>query len=153
MRPEWSHKTFNAAKDLLRQAIALDPLNARARRELAYLAVIGWVFRFDDPPEPPQEITAQAAKAVQLDPADARAHPDQQAIHAYIEYIPVSGQLGRKQEAQENWRKLLADAPGWTAESFEAWYHLWNMRDEDIAKLMDGVTKSGVLQAEAKPSH
>ena len=111
MRPEWSHKTFNAAKDLLRQAIALDPLNARARRELAYLAVIGWVFRFDDPPEPPQEITAQAAKAVQLDPADARAHPDQQAIHAYIEYIPVYGQLGRKQEAQENWRKLLADAP------------------------------------------
>ena len=244
MRPEWSHETFSAAKELLRQAIALDPLNARARRELAYLAVIGWVFRFDKTPEPPQEITAQAAKAVQLDPADARAHmvaasayffnkqldlfereaqqamelapydaeilatlacmiadmgqwqrgvalaekanalnadaaigwyhhtlyyyyylkgdyeralefrrlhPDQQAIHAYIEYIPVYGQLGRKQEALENWRKLLADVPGWSAESFEDWYHLWNMRDEDIAKLMDGVTKSGVLEAEAKP--
>jgi adenylate cyclase len=244
MRPEWSHETFSAAKELLRQAIALDASNTRARRELAYLAVIGWVFRFDDPPEPPQEITAQAAKAVQLDPADARAHmvaasayfftkrldlfereaqqaielapydaeilatlacmiadsgqwergvalaekanalnadaaigwyhhtlfyyhylkgdyeralefrrlhPDQQAIHAYIEYIPVYGQLGLKQEAQENWRKLLAVVPGWTAQSFEAWYHLWNMRDEDIAKLMDGVTKSGVLEAEAKP--
>ena len=244
MRPEWNHETFSAAKDLLRQAIALDPLNARARRELAYLAVIGWVFRFDKTPVPPQEITAQAAKAVQLDPSDARAHmvaasayfftkqldlfereaqqamelapydaeilatlgcmiadsgqwergvalaekantlnadaavgwyqhalyyyyylkgdyeralefrrlhPDQQAIHAYIEYIPVYGQLGRKKEALENWRKLLADVPGWTAESFEAWYHLWNMRDEDIAKLMDGVTKSGVLEAEAKP--
>ena len=74
MRPQWSHETFSAAKELLRQAIALDPLNARARRELAYLAVIGWVFRFDKTPEPPQEITAQAAKAVQLDPADARAH-------------------------------------------------------------------------------
>ena len=244
MRPEWSHKTFSAAKELLRQAIALDPLNARARRELAYLAVIGWVFRFDKTPEPPQEITAQAAKAVQLDPADARAHmvaasayfftkqldlfereaeqamalapydaeilatlghliassgqwqrgvalvkkanelnaggaigwyhaaiyydyylqgdyeralefrrlhPDQQAIHAYIEYIPVYGQLGRKQEAQENWRKLLADIPGASAETFEAWYHLWNMRNEDIAKLMDGVYKSGVLGVEAKP--
>ena len=80
-----------------------------------------------------------------------RLHPDQQAIYAYIEYIPAYGQLGRKQEAQENWRKLLADVPGWTAESFEAWYHLWNLRDEDIAKLMDGVTKSGVLEAEAKP--
>ena len=56
-----------------------------------------------------------------------------------------------KEEELENWRKLLADVPGWTAESFEAWYHLWNMRDEDIAKLMDGVTKSGVLEAEAKP--
>jgi TolB-like protein len=244
MQPEWSYETFSAAKELLRQAIALDPLNARARRELAYLAVIGWVFRFDKTPEPPQEITAQAAKAVQLDPADARAHmvaasayfftkqldlfereaqhaielapydaeilatlacmiadsgqwdrgvalaekantlnadaavgwyhhtlfyyyylkgdyeralefrrlhPDQRAIHAYIEYIPVYGQLGRKQEAQENWRKLLAEDPGWTAESFLAWYHLWNMRDQDIAKLMDGVTKSGVLEAEAKP--
>ena len=219
-------------------------MNARARRELAYLAVIGWVFRFDETPVPPQEITAQAAKAVQLDPADARAHMvaasayfftkqldlfereaeqamalapydaeilatvghliassgqwqrgvalakkanelnadaavgwyhaamyydyylqgdyehalefrrlhvDQQAMHAYIEYIPVYGQLGRKQEAQENWRKLLADVPGASAETFEAWYHLWNMRDEDIAKLMDGVYKSGVLGPEAKP--
>jgi TolB-like protein/tetratricopeptide (TPR) repeat protein len=244
MRPEYSHETFSAAKELLRQAIALDPLNARARRELAYLAVIGWVFRFDDKPLPPQEITAQAAKAVQLDPADARAHMvaasayfftkqfdlfereaqqaialapydgeilatvghliassgqwqrgvalakkanelnadaavgwyhaamyydyylqgdyeralefrrlhvDQQAMHAYIEYIPVYGQLGRKQEAQENWRKLLADVPGASAETFEAWYHLWNMRDVDIAKLMDGVYKSGVLGPEAKP--
>ncbi len=41
-----------------------------------------------------------------------RQHPDQQAIHAYIEYIPIYGQLGRKQEALENWRKLLADVPG-----------------------------------------
>ena len=244
MRPEWSHETFSAAKELLRQAIALDPLNARARRELAYLAVIGWVFRFDKTPEPPQEITAQAAKAVQLDPADARAHmvaasayffnkqldlfereaqqamelapydaeilatlacmiadtgqwqrgvtlaekanalnadaaigwyhhtlyydyylkgdyeralefrrlhPDQKAIHAYIEYIPVYGQLGRTQEALENWRKLLADVPGASAETFENWYRMWNFRDEDIAKLMDGVYKSGVLGVKAKP--
>ena len=244
MRPEWSHETFSASKELLRQAIALDPLNARARRELAYLAVIGWVFRFDKTPEPPQEITAQAAKAVQLDPADARAHmvaasayffnkqldlfereaqqamelapydaeilatlacmiadtgqwqrgvtlaekanalnadaaigwyhhtmyydyylkgdyeralefrrlhPDQKAIHAYIEYIPVYGQLGRTQEALENWRKLLADVPGASAETFENWYRMWNFRDEDIAKLMDGVYKSGVLGVEAKP--
>jgi adenylate cyclase len=246
MRPEWSQETFSAAKGMLSQAIALDPSNARARRELAYLAVIGRVFRFDKMPMPPQEIVAQAARAVQLDPADARAHmvaasayffnkqldlfereaqqaielapydaeilatlgcliadsgqwqrgvtlaekanelnadaaigwyhhtlyyyyylkgdyeralefrrlhPDQQAIHAYIEYIPVYGQLGRKEEALENWRKLLADAPGWTAARFEAWYHLWNMRDEDIAKLMDGVYKSGVLESEAKSSH
>jgi TolB-like protein len=241
---EWNRETFGAAKELLRQAIALDPLNARARRELAYLAVIGWVFRFDETPVPPQGIAALASKAVQLDPGDAHAHmvaatayffnkqldlfereaqqaialapsdgeilavlgslmahigqrergvalakkanalnadaaigwyqdtlyydyylngdyeralefrrlhPDQQAIHAYIEYIPVYGQLGRTQEALENWRKLLAEVPGWTAESFLAWYHLWNMGDEDIAKLMDGVTKSGVLEAEAKP--
>ena len=46
---------------------------------------------------------------------------------------------------------MLAEDRGWTAESFENWYHLFNMRDEDIAKLMDGVYKSGVLEVEAKP--
>ena len=61
------------------------------------------------------------------------------------------GQLGRKDEALENWRKLLAEDRGWTAESFENWYHLFNMRDQDIAKMMDGVYKSGVLGVEAKP--
>jgi len=244
MRAKWEYETFSAAKELLRQAIALDPSNARARRELAYLAVIGWWSRFDETPMPPQEIVAQAAKAVQLDPADARAHmvaasayffnkqfdlfereaqraidlapydaeilatlghliassgqwqrgvalakkanelnadgaigwyhaamlydyylkgdyeralefrrlhPDQQAMHAYIEYIPIYGQLGRKEEALENWRKLLAVVPGASAETFKDYYHLWNMRDEDIAKLMDGVYKSGVLGPEAKP--
>src|SRR5262245_20330746 len=69
---EWNRGNFRSARDMLLQAIALDPSNARARRELAYLAVIGWLFRFDDKPVPLQEITAQAAKAVQLDPADAR---------------------------------------------------------------------------------
>ena len=31
------------------------------------------------------------------------------------------------------------------------WYKTWNMRDEDIAKLMEGIYKTGVLGAEAKP--
>jgi Flp pilus assembly protein TadD len=34
---------------------------------------MGWIFRLDETPVPPQEITAQAAKAVELDPADACA--------------------------------------------------------------------------------
>ena len=80
-----------------------------------------------------------------------RLHPDQQAIHAYVEYIPVYGQLGRNKEALENWRKLLAEDPSWTVESFKSWYHLWNIHDEDIAKLMDGIYKSGVLGLDAKP--
>ncbi|MGH9889149.1 MAG: adenylate/guanylate cyclase domain-containing protein, partial [bacterium] len=70
---DWNQETFRSAKELLRQAIALDPSNARAHRELAWLAELGWVFRFDETPVPPQEITAQAIKAVQLDPADGRA--------------------------------------------------------------------------------
>ena len=82
-----------------------------------------------------------------------RQDPDQKALYLHIRYISIYGQLGRTQEALESWRKLLAEVPGWTAESFKDWYHLWNMRDEDIAKLMDGVHKSGVLEAEAKPSH
>ncbi len=244
MQYDWNRANFRSAKESLLQAIALDPVNARARRELAYLAAIGWVFRFDAQPLPPQEITAQAIKAVQLDPADARARmvaaaanfwtqrldlfeheaeqamvlapydaeiqvtlgfmfavsghwqrgvalvtkanalnadaavgwyhttmclnyhlngdyeraldvkrqdPVQHSLFTYIYYIPVYGQLGRKQEALDNWRKLLVEDPSWTAESFENWYRLWNFRDEDIAKLMDGVYKSGVLGVEAKP--
>ena len=33
MQWEWSRETYRSAKESLRQAIALDPLNARARRE------------------------------------------------------------------------------------------------------------------------
>ena len=66
-----------------------------------------------------------------------RLHPDQQTIHAYIEYIPIYGQLGIKQKELENWHKLQAEEPGWTAESFEDWWRLWNFRDEDVAKLME----------------
>jgi tetratricopeptide (TPR) repeat protein len=79
-----------------------------------------------------------------------RQSPDQ-STYKYMKYVAIYGQLGRKQEALENWRKLIAEDPSWTAESFENWYRLWNFRDEDIAKLMDGVYKSGVLGAEAKP--
>jgi hypothetical protein len=46
---------------------------------------------------------------------------------------------------------LLAEGGSWTAESFENWYRLFNMRDQDIAKMMDGVYKSGVLGVDAKP--
>jgi TolB-like protein len=64
---EWNRETFRSARDMLLQAIALDPLNARARRELAYLAVIGWVFRFDKTPEPPQEITTRPCRRAGAD--------------------------------------------------------------------------------------
>ena len=57
----------------MNRAISLDPFNVQARRELAWLAVIGWIFRLYETPVPPEEITAQATKAVELDPTDARA--------------------------------------------------------------------------------
>ena len=238
MQWDWSRANFRSAKASLQQAIALDPTNARASRELAYLAILGWGFRLDDTPVAPEEIIAQAAKAVELDPADARARmviasayffnkqldlfeheglkaialapydaeilatigkllavsgqwqrgvamakkayalnadasvgwyhtavaldyymkddyknaldvlsqdTDKNSLYLFIELLPVYGQLGRKQEALEDWRRLLADQPGWTAADFVSWWHMWNMRDEDIAKLMDGIDKTGVL--------
>ncbi len=81
-----------------------------------------------------------------------RRSPDQQLFYIHIKYIPIYGQLGRKQEALEEWRKLLKEDPGASAETFENWYRLRNFRDEDVAKFMDGVYKSGVLGVEAKPS-
>ena len=52
-----------------------------------------------------------------------RQDPGQQSAYLYVRYIAIYGELGRKQEALENWRKLLAEQPGWSAESFENWSH------------------------------
>lgn len=38
-----------------------------------------------------------------------------------------------------------------SADTFESWWRLWNIRDDEVAKLMDGVYKSGVLTVEATP--
>ena len=242
MQWDWTSETFRVARGFLQQAIALDPTNAQARRELAWLAVMGWVFRLDERPVPPDEITTQATKAVELDPADARArmvaasayfftkqldrfaqeadqaltlapydaeiiaalacmissagdhqrgvalamkanalnadaaigwyhstvytayylkgdyeralevarqNQDQEMFYSYLEIIPIYGQLGLKQEALEAWRGLLKEYPGASAETFADWWRLWNIHEDEVARLMEGVYKSGVLGANA----
>jgi TolB-like protein/class 3 adenylate cyclase/tetratricopeptide (TPR) repeat protein len=258
---DWTPENFGAARAALKEAIAKDPSDPKARREWAWFSVLGWVFGVDDPPVPQKEIVAQAIKAVQLDPADAGAHKvaafayfftkqldlfeyeAQQALtlapydaelqamlgaliankgewqrgvalveranalnedaaqgwyhstmylndylnnrdyksaldlirqspdfqsgvkYAYMDYIAICGQLGALEKpelrcsddteaaapsAHTAWQKVLKDDPGASAQTFEDWYRLWNFRDQDIAKLMDGVDKSGVLGSEAK---
>src|SRR5262245_47752444 len=240
----WTHEGIRSAREFLNQAIAIDPENARARREIAWLAVVGLINRLDQTPVPPKDIVAQASKAVLLDPSDGRAHmvaaaayyfnkqldlfeheaqqamalapydaetlatiaymtatsgdwprgvalaekanalnpdaaagwyhatlylnyyltgdyeralelirqdPNQETLYHYIDYLPILGALGRQEEARENWQKILGEDPSWTAESFVKWYKTWNIRDEDSAKLMEGIYKTGVLGAEAKP--
>ena len=242
---DWTSETFGAARRALQQAVALDPTNAQARRQLAWLGLVGWIFRVDATPTAPQDIIAEATKAVQLDPADPRArmvaasgyffakqldlfeheadqslalapydaeilatlgcmfssmghrqrgvalvtkanalNPDaavgwyhstiytadylngdyrhalevtrqnreHDTFYAHIEYTPIYGQLGMKQEALDIWHKLQAEVPGASADTFANWWRLWNFSDGEIAKLMDGVYTSGVLGAEAKPS-
>ena len=80
-----------------------------------------------------------------------RHTPDQQALLTALDYLPILGQLGLKSEALEKWKRMIEEKPGWTAESFDNWYRMWNFRDEDIAKLMEGIYKTGVLGSEAKP--
>src|SRR5262245_1299378 len=70
----WTHDSFRSALELLIQAIAIDPENARARREIAWLAVVGLISHLDEKPVPSEEIVAQASKAVQLNPSGGRAH-------------------------------------------------------------------------------
>ena len=259
---DWTPENFGAARAALKEAIAKDPSDPKARREWAWFSVLGWVFGVDYPPVPQKEIVTQAIKAVQLDPADAGAHKvaafayfftkqldlfeyeAQQALalapydaelqamlgalianmgqwqrgvalveranalnsdaaqgwyhstmylndyfngdyksaldlirqspdfqsgvkYAYMDYIAICGQLGRKQDALEKpevrcsddtevaapsadtaWQKVLKDDPGASAQTFEDWYRMWNFRDEDIAKMMDGVYKSGVAKVQ-----
>ena len=244
MQWDWTSETFSTARALLNEAVALDPSNSQARRELAWLAVMGWVFRLDETWVPPEEITEQATKAVELDPADARArmvaasayfftkqldlfaHEADQALalapydaeiiavlacmissagdhergvalaekanalnadaatgwyhstvytaaylkgdyhralevarqdqdpemfYSYLEIIPIYGQLGMKQQALKAWRMLLKQYPGATAATFADWWRLWNIRDDEVARLMDGVYKSGVVDAKTTP--
>jgi tetratricopeptide (TPR) repeat protein len=241
MQWDWTPDNFRAARSVLNQALALDPSNAQARRELAWLAVLGWVFQLDETPIPAKDILTQATKAVQLDPADARAHmvaasayfftkqldqfereadqalalapynaeiiatlacmissagdhtrgvdlaekanalnaetatgwyhstvytadylkgdykhalevarrnQDAEMFYSYLEIIPIFGQLGMKQEALDAWKKLQAQLPNASAKTFEDWWRLWNISDAEVAKLMEGVYKSGALGAE-----
>jgi len=241
MQWDWTSDNFRAAREALSRAISLDPSNAQARRELAWLAVIGWIFELDETPVPPEEIKTQAAKAVGLDPFDARArmvaasayfftkqlehfareanraltlapfdaeimatlacmisaagdrergvalaekanvlnadaaigwyhstvytadylkgdyqhalevarqNQDAEIFYSYLEIIPIFGQLGLKREALDAWKKLQVQLPDVSAKTFEDWWRLWNLPEADIAKLMDGVRKSGVLVAE-----
>jgi adenylate cyclase len=82
-----------------------------------------------------------------------RQSSDQGTFYIYLEYIPIYGQLGRKDDALVAWRKLLEEEPTASAETFLAWYRLWNTREKDVAKFMDGVSKSGVLLASQKPAN
>src|SRR5262245_60016739 len=98
-----------------------------------------------------------------------RKSPDfqSQVKYAYMDYIAICGQLGRKQDALEKpelrcsddsevaapsadtaWQKVSKEDPGASAQTFEDWYRMWNFRDEDISKLMDGVYKSGVAKVQ-----
>lgn len=72
MQWDWTAENFTAARSELQQAIELDPDNAQARRELASLAVKGWIFQLDPSPMPAQKIVEQASKAIAIDPTDAR---------------------------------------------------------------------------------
>ena len=41
--------------------------------------------------------------------------------------------------------------PDARAATFEDWWRLWNIRDDEVTRLMQGVYKSGVLNADAPP--
>ena len=53
-----------------------------------------------------------------------------------------------KQEALDIWHKLQAEVPGASADTFANWWRLRNFSNGEVAKLMNGVYKSGVLGAE-----
>jgi hypothetical protein len=75
---------------------------------------------------------------------------DPEMFYSYLEIFPIYGQLGRKQEALDAWRGLLKEYPGASAETFADWWRLWNIHEDEVAKLMEGVYKSGVLGVDAK---
>src|SRR5262245_20389214 len=59
----WTHDSFRSALELLGQAIAIDPENARARREIAWLAVVGLISHLDEKPVPSAGLVELASEA------------------------------------------------------------------------------------------
>src|SRR6185295_16861151 len=58
----------------LQKALELDPGYAAARQQYAWLMLMGWLFRLELTPAPPEEIKENAIRAVELDPSDPLAH-------------------------------------------------------------------------------
>jgi len=70
----YSQDYFDQSKVWLERAMAIAPAYARAHSEYAWFRLMGWIFRFDPSPTPPEEILENAIKAVRLDPNDPYAH-------------------------------------------------------------------------------
>jgi TolB-like protein len=70
----WQPAAYVKAKSLLENAMTLDPGYARAKRDYAWLMLIGWIFRFEKSPIPPREVKENAIRSVEIDPADPYAH-------------------------------------------------------------------------------
>ncbi|WP_295556235.1 hypothetical protein [uncultured Hyphomicrobium sp.] len=81
-----------------------------------------------------------------------RQDTDRKAPYLLVAYIPLYGQLHMTQEALAAWNRLHVENTVWSAADLESWWRTRNFREEDIAKLMDGVYKSGVLDAQPKRS-
>ena len=145
MRWDYSRANFRSAKELLRQAIALDPLNARARRELAWLAALDLVYRFDETPVPPQEIFGAGDQGGSARPLPSRArgwwlacayffnkqldlfeHEAQQAI-ALAPYDAESlAELGYMTAISGDWPRgvvMAEKANALNADAASGWYH------------------------------
>ena len=80
----------------------------------------------------------------------ARQDQDPEMFYSYLEIIPIYGQLGRKQEALDAWHRLQADVPG-AGRDLLRLVATVELSEDEIAKLMDGVYKSGVLDDAARP--
>ena len=231
----WNEANYVTAKSLLENALELDPDNARALRELAYLRFQAWFRGHEGGRNPPNEIKEAAIRARDLDPANPRARlvasyayffdhqldlfehearktfelaPHDGRIlaelgtmigytgqwqrglnliqkshtllnngvhggwnHAFLwhyhylrgeydkaikksfispaqdhpitamQFVAAYGQLGEFDKAQYFWERCHDLDPDWSVRSpLEIWT-LWNFRDEDIDKLMDGIFK------------
>jgi adenylate cyclase len=158
----YSQDWYDKGKAALERAIALDPTYARARDEYAWLRMMGWIFRFDPSPSPPDEILENAVRAVQLDPHDAHAHRTaaygyyfrkqfdaferaaMTALHLAPYNASIYAELGMLFTFQGQWERgiaLIDKAHALNPESASGWSHTaWHYdfyRKEEYQRALD----------------
>jgi adenylate cyclase len=72
-----------------------------------------------------------------------KGHPAQWMAETQMKYVMAYGQLGNVTKAREYWTKCVELEPDWSARKFGEIARLWNLREADIEKFMEGVAKAG----------
>ena len=76
--------------------------------------------------------------------AAVRGHPLQDLFETINKYVVVYPQLGQVEEAQRHYQRIADIGRAWTLSDYRDIQRVWNFRESDIDKFVEGARKAGV---------